>query len=234
MKPVLSLLLGLLSVVTVGMSGESKHPAPPPGMVYVPAGPFIMGSDVGDADESPRHIETTGAFFIDVQEVSNADYKTFDPSYTFQKGREMNAAEVTWEQAAAYASSVGKRLPTEAEWEKAARGTDGRLYPWGNSFDNSFIIWDKSHPRDSAPARPRSPYGCADMAGGAWEWTASWYKPYAGNTVPCEAYGEKYRVIRGGSSFNDKAMMRTSHRYYLPPNTTGHYYTGFRCVKDVE
>jgi len=72
------------------------------------------------------------------------------------------------------------------------------------------------------------------MAGGAWEWTADWYQPYPGNPIPCEAYGEKYKVMRGGASFNDYAHMRTTHRYYLPTNTTGNYYTGFRCVQDVE
>lgn len=212
---------------------NSANPEPPTGMVYVPAGPFIMGSNVGDADESPQHIATTGAYFVDVYEISNEDFKKFDSSFTFDKGKENFAASVTWEQADAYAKSVGKRLPTEAEWEKAARGTDGRLYPWGNSYDPSFINWDQSLPRDASIAKPRSPYGCIDMAGDAWEWTADWYKPYPGNAIPCDAYGETNKVIRGGCNFNDMAMMRTTHRYYLPPNTTGNYFTGFRCVKDA-
>lgn len=211
----------------------SEIPGPPEGMVYVPAGPFIMGSEVGDADEGPRHLATTSAYFIDKYEVGNAEFKKFDPTYEFEEGRENHAARVTWEQAAAYAEWAGKRLPTEAEWEKAARGTDGRMYPWGDTYDHSFVAWDESDPRGGSIARPESPYGCVDIAGGAWEWTADWYQPYEGNEVPCEAYGEKYKVMRGGSSFNDHAMMRTTHRYYLPPNTTGNYYTGFRCVKDL-
>jgi formylglycine-generating enzyme required for sulfatase activity len=104
---------------------------------------------------------------------------------------------------------------------KAARGTDGRLYPWGNTYDHTFVAWDQTYARGSAPADPESPYGCHDMAGGAWEWTADWYQPYPGNPIPCEAYGEKYKVMRGGASFNDYAHMRTTHRYYLPTNTTG-------------
>jgi formylglycine-generating enzyme required for sulfatase activity len=212
----------------------SENPTPPEGMVYVPEGPFIMGSEVGDADESPQHLATTKSFFIDKLEVGNAEFKEFDPSYEFEEGRENHAARVTWEQAAAYAEWAGKRLPTEAEWEKAARGLDGRLYPWGNTYDHSFVVWDESYPRGASIARPESPYGCIDIAGGAWEWTADWYQPYEGNGVPCEAYGEKYKVIRGGSSFNGFAMMRTTHRYYLPPDTTGNYYTGFRCVTELE
>ena len=206
----------------------------PPGMVYVPEGPFIMGSETGDPDESPQHTANTGPFFIDVYEVGNADFKLVFPDFEFPAGREDHAAVVTWEQAAAYAGKVGKRLPTEAEWEKAARGTDGRTFPWGESHDPSFTNWDEAYPRGGSPACPRSPYGCIDMAGGAWEWTDSWYQPYPGNEMFSEEYGEKYRVIRGGASFNDVAMMRTTHRYYLPPDTTGNYHVGFRCVKDVE
>jgi len=229
MKIMLSVLLGL-ALMTAPVAAA---PQPPKGMVYVPAGPFIMGSNVGDADEGPRHTASTRAYFIDRHEVSNAAFKQFDPAYAFDRGFESHAAKVSWEQANAYARWAGKRLPTEAEWEKAARGTDGRTYPWGESYDPSFIAWDENDARGQAIARPESPCGCVDMAGGAWEWTADWYKPYPGNDTPSPAYGEHYKVMRGGASFNDKAMVRTTHRYYLPANTTGGYYTGFRCVQDV-
>ncbi len=214
--------------------GEADHPEPPEGMVYVPAGEFVFGSNVGDADEGPRQTARTGAFFIDKYEVTNGEFAEFDPDFEFRDGFEDRAASVTWEQANAYAEWAGKRLPTEQEWEKAARGTDGRTYPWGEIFDPSFVRWTESDPVDSAPARPASPYGAYDMAGGAWEWTADWYQPYPGNKVPSIAYGEKYKVLRGGSSFNDRAFMRTTHRMYLDPATTGGYYTGFRCVIDAE
>ena len=228
-----SLAVFAAAVLFLG-ADRSSTPSPPEGMVYVPAGPFIMGSEVGDSDEAPRQTASTDAFFIDKYELSNEEFKKFDSKYSFRKGREKHAAKVTWEQADAYAEWAGKRLPTETEWEKAARGTDGRMFPWGNTFDTSFVIWDESYPPGNSIARPESPYGCIDMAGGAWEWTASWYKPYKGNTIPCDAYGETYKVIRGGASFNDKAMMRTTHRYYVLPNMTGGYYTGFRCVKDAK
>lgn len=217
-----------------GEPADSVAPAPPPGMVYVPAGTFIFGSNIGDADEAPQQIAETKDFFIDQYEVSNADFKKFDPAYAYKTGYDNHAATVTWQQAEAYARWLGKRLPTEKEWEKAARGTDGRLYPWGNTYDHTFVAWDETYPRGSAPAKPTSPYGCYDMAGGAWEWTSDWYLPYPGNDSPCDNYGEKYKVMRGGGSFNDYAMMRTTHRYYLPTNTTGNYYTGFRCAKNNE
>lgn len=233
---VLTVMLVLLggAVATAAAEDGKAIAEPPEGMVYVPAGAFIMGSNVGDADEGPQQTAHTGAFFIDTYEVSNAEFKAFDPEYAFQKGFENHAAKVTWEQAAAYAAWAGKRLPTEKEWEKAARGTDGRTFPWGESYSPGFIAWDETDARGDTVARPKSPYGCIDIAGGAWEWTADWYKPYPGNETPSEAYGEKYKVMRGGASFNGRAQVRTTHRYYLPTNTTGGYYTGFRCVKDAE
>ena len=228
------LALALALTALVAAAPGAKAPEPPEGMVHVPAGPFIMGSEYGDADESPRHAASTGAFFIDRYEVSNAQFNKFDPGFTYGEGKENHAAVVVWDQANAYAKWAGKRLPTEQEWEKAARGTDGRTFPWGETHDPSFYNWDESYARGGSIARPESPYGCIDMAGGVWEWTAGWYKPYPGNPAPCDVYGEKFRVIRGGGSFNDVAMMRTTHRYYLPPDSTGHYHVGFRCIQDVE
>lgn len=231
--------IGYLYVMAPGLGlvpdeAAMHPPAPPEGMVYVPQGPFIMGSNVGDADESPRHTAYTGAYFCDQYEVSNAEYQRVFPQFEFEAGRENYPAIVTWEQASAYAERVQKRLPAEAEWEKAARGTDGRTFPWGETHDPTFYNWDETYPRGGSQACPESPYGCIDMAGGAWEWTADWYKPYPKNDTPQDQYGEMYKVLRGGASFNDVAMIRTTHRYYLPPDTTGNLYTGFRCVKDVE
>ena len=206
----------------------------PEGMVYVPAGSFIMGSNDGDPDERPQQIAATGAYFIDRYEVSNAEFARFDPAYKFLEGKENYPVIVTWEQANAYAEWAGKRLPSEKEWEKAARGTDGRIFPWGNTYDETFVVWDLSQPRGSAIARPESPYGCLDMAGSVWEWTADWYKPYPGNEVPMEQYGEHYKVMRGGSNFNNHSFVRTTQRYYVPPNTTAHYPVGFRCVREID
>lgn len=205
----------------------------PPGMVYVPAGPFIMGSEIGDADESPERVVYLKAFFIDRYEVTNEQFARFDPNHKFPPDRAKCPALVTWVQADAYAKWAGERLPTEAEWEKAARGTDGRLFPWGNTWEIHLAPWS-----DAEPVGQRmtdiSPYGCYDMAGNVWEWTADWYLPYPGNTIPSPAYGKKYKVIRGGAGFNDGSMMRCSHRYYMKPDTKvpGHR-IGFRCAKDA-
>jgi iron(II)-dependent oxidoreductase len=220
--------------VVIAKDSEKNQPVPPKGMVYVPAGGFIMGSVYGDPDERPRHISTTGEFFIDKYELSNAEFAKFDPDYKFPEGWEERAAIVLWSQADAYAKWVGKRLPTEKEWEKAARGTDGRTFPWGNTYDNTYVVWSRSTSRNGSIAKPASPYGCYDMAGSVWEWTADWYKPYPGNKVPMEQYGEQYKVMRGGSNFNNHSFIRTSQRYYVDPEDIRAYPVGIRCVKDVE
>ncbi|KAA3619498.1 MAG: formylglycine-generating enzyme family protein [Calditrichaeota bacterium] len=230
-------LLFIMYLCLTAPSANEKvngEPEPPQGMVYVPAGDFIMGSTYGDPDERPQHIARTGAFFIDKYEVSNSEFAQFDANFNFPQGREEHPVIVIWEQANAYAKWAGKRLPTEKEWEKAARGTDGRIFPWGNTYDETFVVWDLRHPRGSAIAKPESPYGCFDMAGSVWEWTADWYKPYPGNDVPMKEYGERYKVMRGGSNFNNHSFIRTTHRYYVPPHTTARYPVGFRCVKDID
>ncbi|MEO8961262.1 MAG: SUMF1/EgtB/PvdO family nonheme iron enzyme [Ginsengibacter sp.] len=213
---------------------QTNDPKHPKGMVYVPAGSFIMGSKYGDPDERPQHIDTTNAYFIDQYEVSNAEYAQFDPKYSYPDSSRDYPVILTWERANAYAQWAGKRLPSEKEWEKAARGTDGRIFPWGNTFDNTYVVWNHHSPRGSAIAKPTSPYGCYDMAGSVWEWTADWYKPYPGNDVPMKQYGETYKVMRGGSNFNNYSFLRTTERYYLLPNITSRYFVGFRCVKDIE
>jgi iron(II)-dependent oxidoreductase len=232
MKKSIVLILSL----TLNIIGQniSEYKNPPEGMVYVPAGNFIMGSIYGDPDERPKHIDYTGEFYIDKYEVSNLEFSNFDTKFSFPEGRENSPAIVNWHNANEYAKWIGKRLPTEKEWEKAARGTDGRTFPWGNSFEETYVAWDRLDSRGSAIAKPESPYGCLDMAGSVWEWTSDWYKPYPGNEFHMEEYGEKYKVMRGGSNFNNYSFNRTSQRYYLLPDKISKYFVGFRCVKDIE
>ena len=222
-----------LSISILIVNGQ-EQPKPPIGMVYVPAGEFIMGSKYGDPDERPQQIASTKAFFIDKYEVSYAEFAKFDPDFIIPEGKENNAVIVTWSQANAYAKWAGKRLPTEKEWEKAARGIDGRIFPWGNTYDNTYVVWDQKTSRGGSIAKPESPYGCFDMAGSVWEWTADWYKPYPGNDTPMEQYGETYKVMRGGSNFNNYSFIRCSHRYYLLPEDIRAYPVGIRCVKDID
>ena len=232
-------MLGPLMVLTnvccsAAFGADEMKPAAPEGMVYVPPGEFIMGSEIGDADEAPQHLASTGGFFIDQYEVSNAVYRKANPSHTYAAGKDNSPVLATWEQANTYAKAIGKRLPSEKEWEKAARGTDGRLFPWGDTYDESFVQYDDRQGIGKTIAKPQSPYGCYDMAGGVMEWTSDWYVPYPGNPVPSDKYGEKFKVLKGGTNFNDMAHMRCAHRFYLRVDDRSRYLTGFRCVKDVE
>lgn len=230
MKIIFSTLISLIGTLVIF---SQDKPVPPEGMVLVAKGDFIMGSIYGDPDERPQQIAHTEAFFIDKYEISNKQFAEFDSKFKFAALKKDNAAIVTWSQANAYAKWAGKRLPTEKEWEKAARGVDGRVFPWGNTYDNTYVVWDQKSTRGTSIAKPASPYGCFDMAGGVWEWTADWYKPYLGNEVPMDQYGEKYKVMRGGSNFNNHSFIRTSQRYYLLPEKISNYPVGFRCVKDI-
>ena len=217
------------------------------GMVYVPAGDFIMGSEIGDKDESPMKKRNVDGFYIDRFEVTNSEYAKYVKGHSYDlkevdetvhkedwMGAEKPVVNISWHEATEYCSWAGKRLPTEAEWEKAARGTDGREYPWGEIHDMSFAEPD-GIAKTAAWRAGKSPYGAYWMAGGAWEWTSDWYKPYPGNNVDSPAYGEKYKVIRGASNFADPSMQRCAHRYYLDPamKQSG-YPVGFRCVKEAK
>jgi formylglycine-generating enzyme required for sulfatase activity len=209
----------------------------PPGMVLVPASEFIMGVDGGAPDERPKRKVQLPAFYIDKFEVTNRDFAAVFSNHRFdERAAMMPVTGVSWTRATAYADAVGKRLPTEAEWEKAARGTDGREYPWGNTFDPDFCTANTS-PR-SAPTRVgsfrqgASPFGAMDMAGNIYEWTSSWYQPYEGNTLVKDDYGQLFRVLRGGSYTTDRFGVRTARRHYDKPDSTREDY-GFRCAMDA-
>lgn len=231
-------------------------------MVLVPAGPFTMGTNAGgDPDERPQHRVTLPAYWIDQHEVTNEQYRRFctatrhKPPVHWVGGKYKAGLErwpvvnVTWQDAAAYARWAGKRLPNEAEWEKAARGTDGRIYPWGNESDAARAALDDEAELGPVGRFPSgaSPYGCLDMAGNAWEWTADWYNGYPGSAkVPVEKvgpitysplsihYGKKYKVIRGGGAIAYYGIPdpgRCADRARSLPFAC-YDGLGFRCVMD--
>jgi formylglycine-generating enzyme required for sulfatase activity len=220
-------------------------------MVEVPAGTFTMGNDNGKKDEAPAHEVDLPAFEIDKFEVTNADFALFVEATDHQTDAEKmglsrtwrDAAEgkdnhpvayVGWNDAVAYCEWVGKRLPTEVEWEKAARGTDGRLYPWGNEYDPNKLNGKDSGIRGTTAvgsfADSASPYGVFDMAGNVWEWTADWYEAYPGSSYQSPYYGEQFKVVRGGGWFETADFLRTTARN-ATSDTAANDDLGFRCAR---
>lgn len=238
-------------------------------MVHVPVGQFAMGSDQGDVDERPQRVVYLDGFEIDKCEVTNVQYSRFleavgregprrwpgryvhlsfhhPPDWLgsrYPPGEAMYPATgVRWEEAAQYCAWVGERLPTEAEWEKAARGTDGRSYPWGALWDPSRANSVDQGLRYTRPVGSytsgASPYGALDMAGNVWEWVWDLYDRryygYAPDRNPMgPASGTGERILRGGAWDSSPDQARTSYRnatHFFGPN----FRVGFRCARSVE
>jgi gamma-glutamyl hercynylcysteine S-oxide synthase len=227
---------------------EETPPEELPGMVYVPEGEFIMGTNKGFNYESPEHTVYLKGYYIDKYEVTNMQYKRFIdytgyPAPGNWKGNNFPSGKgffpvtnVSFKDAQAYAQWAGKRLPTEEEWEKAARYTDGRIYPWGNDWQKSFAnvgaMMGMGSPK-SIGSYPEgmSKYGVYDLCGNVWEWTASSFMPYKGNNEPNENYTEKNKVIRGGSYRQSEVIAQSVRRDPLDENKT-RIDVGFRCAAD--
>jgi formylglycine-generating enzyme required for sulfatase activity len=242
-------------------------------MITIPAGEFIIGNNgrptaegAGDPDEMPEHKAYLDSFLIDKYEVTNAQYKAFvvatshrppkhwqpfpagtaGSSVTYPPEKANHpVVYVDWYDANEYCHWAGKRLPTEEEWEKAARGTDGRNFPWGSAFDskraNTPQYWlSLNKDGDTMPVGSfedgKSPYGLYDMAGNVYEWTANWYKAYPKNPEPNPHYGEKNKIVRGGSwydclSYGCGLSAPSYNRSRFAPEIRNKGF-GFRCAKN--
>ena len=252
-----------------------NHERKPPNTVLIPTGAFIMGTDIeafyGTAlahsehaklDEAPMHVRFLEAYLIEQYPVTNAEYAVFvkETGHPWPlhwkngdfapEDAKLPVVHVSWDDSQKYAQWAGKRLPTEAEWEKACRGPDGRIYPWGNIF-----VTDESEPPETLPevsqiltsqltpigGRPAivSPYGIGEAVGNVWEWTADWYQPYvrAKRKRNGRSAVDKHKTLRGGSWLEvrdgtAKRYFRCANRLHAPPAyTAGNI--GFRCVREV-
>lgn len=225
-------------------------------MVFVPAGNFIVGSEQGYDDEKPVHTVYLDDFYIDKFEVTNVFYRACvevgacqPPNRTSSFTRENYYANpqyddhpvifVDWEDARSYCAWRGMDLPTEAQWEKAARGSDGRTYPWGEGIDGTLANYNDTVGDTTAVGSyedGKSPYGAYDMAGNAWEWVADWYSNtyYLSTPLtdpPGPSSGE-YRVLRGGSWHDDERIVRTSNRGWSQIEYFYNTDFSFRCAMD--
>lgn len=220
----------------------------PAGMAYVPGGDFLMGRDGDETGyESPAHKVTVKPFFVDLYEVTREDFKKCldanqcpvpqgwtNGTYPSGTGR-YPVTGVTWDGANAYAMWAGKRLPTEEEWEFAARGTDGRRYPWGNDWRAGQTNADNASGGmvEVGKNKGASPFGAFDMVGNAWEWTSSNLIPYPGGTLSVKVSND-LKVIRGGTYLSNRNQATTTYRRGWRASGEDDYgNTGFRCVKDI-
>ena len=232
-------------------------------LVCVPKGDFRMGSNDGEPVEQPVHQVYLDAFWVDLTEITNVLFERFvqetgyqtdaekaGKSYNWRKPSEAVSSlsgleghpvvRVSWNDAEAYCTWAGRRLLTEAEWEKAARGTDERNYPWGNqppnprllNFDGIADKFERTAPVASYLAGT-SPYGAVDMSGNVWEWVADWYAdgyPVSDLAInPVGPTAGENRVVRGGSWFNSQSSVRSTKRSFLNPLDQDDQ-TGFRCA----
>ena len=260
--------------VTPGAAVDVTGIKAPDGMVAIPAGPFFRGCSDGfngvvddrcAPSEKPAGMVDVGAFFIDVNEVTVGRYRACVDSgackapydggeCNFGDARRMGFAIncVTWEDARRFCAWEGKRLPTEAEWEKAARGTDGRKYPWGNDEPDrdgtwranlgeglTKLLWMRDQWEYDGPvgffSKWPSPYGCNDMAGNMAEWVSDWWAdsyPAQVGANPGGPAGGDQKVVRGGSFREYRQRIRTAARgYHYVDFMDGN--VGFRCAGDV-
>ena len=219
-------------------------PAVPEGMVEVPAGSYTIGCEEGDQYAKPSHSVNLPAFYIDRTEVTNEDYKKFvdatghKPPDAWETGSFPDGKEkfpvtgVTWQDASDYAKWAGKRLPSESEWEAAARGSDAQTYPWGNEWRKGLSnTGTKATVEVGSYPAGASPCGALDMIGNVWEWTADEFALYPGAIVPLPdglEPGVTYRVIRGGAF--DAVKPSACYRGFVD-GSKSFPKTGFRCAK---
>ena len=271
MKRVFLIALFVVAGMWIGVYGRPmlSGMVRPEGMVLIPAGEFIMGSNEEDRegkamevgsrkpwylDEHPQQKQMLSDYLIDRYEVTNVKYKRFlekmkrrSPSGwkdgAYPPGQDVYpVVGINWYEAQDFCRWAGKKLPTEAEWEKAARGTDGRIWPWGNEFSAEQANTGPAGIGGPRPvgsfSRDRSPYGVYDLAGNVMEWTESWYRPYPGSTYKSQEFGEQYKVIRGdswgeGGHYYLPHFSRAACRLNAPPEER-YDFVGFRCAQEVK
>jgi formylglycine-generating enzyme required for sulfatase activity len=234
-------------------SASEEEPVPDD-MVVIPAGPFVRGTMSGGFDEQPQRTIYLDTFSMDRHEVTNHQYQQFAlatghrkagppsryaKSISRMRGTNQPIVYVSWDDAVAYCRWKGKRLPTEAEWEKAMRGSDDRLWPWGNQQKPDGANWARVQDGYEVTARvgtfqtDKSPYGVMDGAGNVMEWVADWYQEAYYKESPDQnplspEYGT-YRVMRGGAYTTTGADIRITSRSKMVPDFRDET-IGFRCA----
>ena len=218
-----------------------------PGMIKIPAGEFSLGFDPSleikpfmsenttGLNAQPEQTLFLGTFFMDQYETTYADFLKFKPNAKYSTHIPNEPVRgVSWFEADSYCLSIDKRLPTEFEWEKSARGSDNRLFVWGNEFNKSNANFSKKVIGIYTKNKDQSIYGVWGMNGNVSEWTSSWYQPYPNSSHKDENYGKKLKVTRGGSYLKrDHGFMKEFAMIpfrNISPLNARFWNTGFRCA----
>ena len=228
---------------------KDTKPDAPKGMAYVSGGEFTMGRDDGKSEaEKPVHKVSVQPFFMDIYETTNEQYAEFVKATNYKTPTEWKNGSyqngqakfpvvgVNWEDANAFAKWANKRLPTEEEWEFAARGTNNFLYPWGNDWKQGNANVGTQAFTEVGKLKGASPFGIYDLVGNAWEWTSSDFKAYPNGKLPDVFAGKtNLKTIRGGSFEATKDFATATYRIGWAATSAENYSrVGFRCVKDRE
>ena len=249
-------LVGFLLAASIDSAGAGDDPIPDNPLISIPAGPFIFGSDDGNENERPRRVVVGKAFVMNRTEITNGQYQRFVDATghrsAFYGGHPVLGLDdrpvvgVSYADAAEFCAYYGLRLPSEKEYERAARGTVGAPFPWGsgaadasraNAGSKECCAGDDSDgysmtaPADSFAAGA-SPEGILNLVGNVWEWTRDSYGPYEG-TPPADIAG-KYRVLRGGAWNSDPGHLTTTYRLAYDPDFRFAANGGFRCVRSLD
>ena len=239
-----------ISLVLFFSSHASAAQQAPEGMVEIQAGCFQMGTDKlfyyetnrkGNR-EQPAHKVCLDSFYLDSTEVPQKKWDSLmDFNNSVYKGPDLPITHIDWHEARTYCKRLGKRLPTEAEWEYAARAGSTADNPWGNKMDRQYVWYGANSGRKPHPVATRkaNAWGLHDMMGSVWEWVSDWYQDDYYKTSPVNnPQGPKerqsWRVIRGGSWLDDKEMIRVTVRYRGETDMTEDYWVGFRCAADLK
>jgi formylglycine-generating enzyme required for sulfatase activity len=247
-------LAGIVALCLGGRVAVADEPIAGNPLIAIPAGPFVFGSDSGNENEHPQGLINGKAFAMNRTEISNAQYQRFVDETghrsAFYSGhpllglKDRPVVGVSWDDAADFCAYYGLRLPSEQEYERAARGTAGSAFPWGDSpvdagranhGSDICCSGDDSDgyaitaPVDSFPAGA-SKDGILNLVGNVWEWMRDFYAPYEGNPPPGVA--GKYRVLRGGAWNSDPGHLTTTYRLAYDPEFRFAANGGFRCVRD--
>lgn len=253
---IFSTLIGCVAFAMIAAGVSAEEPIAGNPLIWIPAGPFVFGNDDGNENERPRRVIVGKAFAMNRTEITNAQYQRFVDATGHRSAfygdhpllsiDDRPVVGVSWDDAAAFCAHYGLKLPSEQEYERAARGAEGALFPWGSAplapvrVNGGSDTCCNSDNRDGYPltasvnsfALGASKEGILNLIGNVWEWTRDSYAPYAGEVD--QGTAGTYRVLRGGAWNSDPSRLSATYRLAYAPAFRFAANGGFRCVRSPD